>query len=102
MNIDRMIIAFAGSMVLVSLLLSLLHSVHWLWLTAFVGANLFQASFSGFYPLAKFLKNWGFAGIGYRFNKHTVVETGYQNQYINRPHNLRRNQMNHILSMNMF
>ena len=59
MNIDRMVMAFAGSMILISLLLSQLHSVHWLWLTAFVGANLLQASFSGFCPLAKFLKKVG-------------------------------------------
>ena len=59
MNIDRMVMVFAGSMILISLLLSQLHSVHWLWLTAFVGANLLQASFSGFCPLAKFLKKVG-------------------------------------------
>ncbi len=59
MNIDRMVMAFAGSMILVSLLLSQLHSTHWLWLTTFVGANLLQASFSGFCPLAKFLKKMG-------------------------------------------
>ncbi len=67
MNIDRMVMAFAGGMILVSLLLSQLHSVHWLWLTAFVGANLFQASFSGFCPLAKFLKRLGSKpGIAFR------------------------------------
>ncbi len=59
MNIDRMVMALAGGMVLVSLFLSQLHSVHWLWVTVFVGANLFQASFSGFCPLAKFLKKMG-------------------------------------------
>ena len=59
MNIDRMVMAFAGGMILVSLLLSQLHSAHWLWMTAFVGANLFQASFSSFCPLAKFLKKLG-------------------------------------------
>jgi Inner membrane protein YgaP-like, transmembrane domain len=59
MNIDRLVMAFAGSMILLSLLLSQLHSVHWLWLTTFVGANLLQASFSGFCPLAKFLKKLG-------------------------------------------
>jgi DUF2892 family protein len=59
MNIDRMVMTFAGSMILISLLLSQLHSTHWLWLTAFVGANLFQASFSGFCPLAKLLKKMG-------------------------------------------
>jgi len=58
-NIDRMVMAFAGVMILVSLLLSQLHSDYWLWLTAFVGANLFQASFSGFCPLAKLLKMLG-------------------------------------------
>jgi len=54
-----MVMAFAGVMILVSLLLSQLHSDYWLWLTAFVGANLFQASFSGFCPLAKLLKMLG-------------------------------------------
>jgi hypothetical protein len=59
MNIDRVILAFAGSMILISLLLSQLHSLHWLWLTAFVGANLLQASITGFCPLIKVLKALG-------------------------------------------
>jgi Inner membrane protein YgaP-like, transmembrane domain len=59
MNIDRMVMAFGGGMILLSLLLSQLYSVNWLWFTAFVGANLLQASFSGFCPLAKFLKKLG-------------------------------------------
>jgi hypothetical protein len=59
MNIDRLILRFAGSFILVSLLLSWLHSPHWLWFTAFVGANLVQASFTGFCPLAKILKLFG-------------------------------------------
>jgi hypothetical protein len=46
-------------MVLVSLLLSLVHSQYWLIFTAFVGANLFQAAFSGFCPLAIILKKIG-------------------------------------------
>jgi hypothetical protein len=50
---------FAGSLVLVSLLLSQLHSPHWLWLTTFVGANLVQASITGFCPLAMALKALG-------------------------------------------
>jgi len=32
---------------------------NWLWFTAFVGANLFQAAFTGFCPLAKILKAVG-------------------------------------------
>jgi Protein of unknown function (DUF2892) len=54
MSIDRSVMAFAGTVVLVSLLLS-----QWLWVTAFVGANLLQASFTGFCPLAKILKRIG-------------------------------------------
>ena len=60
MNIDRLVFRFAGSFVLLSLLLSWLHSPYWLWFTAFVGANLLQASFTGFCPLAKILKALGF------------------------------------------
>jgi hypothetical protein len=56
MSIDRIVLAFAGSVVLISLLLSQIHSPAWLWLTAFVGANLLQAAFTGFCPLAKILK----------------------------------------------
>jgi hypothetical protein len=50
---------FAGIMILVSLTLSQLHHPYWLLLTAFVGANLLQASFTGFCPLAKILKALG-------------------------------------------
>ena len=59
MNIDRIVMTFAGTVILASLALSQLHSVYWLWLTAFVGANMFQASFTGFCPLAMILKAMG-------------------------------------------
>jgi hypothetical protein len=59
MNIDRLVFAFAGLFILVSLALSQLHSENWLWFTAFVGANMFQAAFTGFCPLAKILKALG-------------------------------------------
>ena len=59
MNIDRYVMAFAGTMVLASLALGLWVSPVWFWLTAFVGANLLQASFSGFCPLALVLKKLG-------------------------------------------
>lgn len=59
MNIDRIIFAFAGTMVLVSLVLASVHSPYWMWLTAFVGANLLQSSVSGFCPAAKILKAVG-------------------------------------------
>jgi len=59
MSIDRLVMMFAGTVILVSLLLSQLHHVNWLFLTAFVGANLLQASFTGFCPIAKILKAMG-------------------------------------------
>jgi len=55
MNIDKLVFRFAGAMILVSLLLAWAHSVWWLWLAAFVGANMLQASFTGFCPLARIL-----------------------------------------------
>ena len=61
MNVDRAVMAFAGSVVLVSLALSQLVSPWWLLLTAFVGLNLLQASFTGFCPLAMLLRKLGLA-----------------------------------------
>ena len=58
-SIERMVLAFAGSFILVSLLLSLLFSPYWLLFTALVGANLLQSAFTGFCPLAKILKALG-------------------------------------------
>ena len=55
MNIDRLVLRFAGTVVLVSLALAVWQSPYWLWVTAFVGANLLQSSFTGFCPLAKIL-----------------------------------------------
>jgi DUF2892 family protein len=59
MNIDRIVLTFAGRVILLSLILSHYHSLHWVWLTVFVGANLLQAGFTGFCPLAKMLKAIG-------------------------------------------
>jgi hypothetical protein len=59
MTIDKMVMAFAGSFILISLVLYLVHSHYWLWFTAFVGANLLQASFTGFCPMVKVLKRLG-------------------------------------------
>jgi hypothetical protein len=51
-NVDRAVFAFAGTMVLISLTLGWFVSPYWLLLTAFAGANLFQAAFTGFCPAA--------------------------------------------------
>jgi len=61
MSIDRVVLAFAGAMVLISLALGLLVSPYWFLLTAFVGLNLFQSAFTGFCPLAIILKKLGLA-----------------------------------------
>jgi hypothetical protein len=59
MNIDRAVFAFAGLLVLVSLALAHYVSPYWLWLTAFVGLNLLQSSFTGFCPAAMLFKALG-------------------------------------------
>ncbi len=61
MNLDRAVLAFAGLMVLASLALAHFISPLWLWLTAFVGANLLQASVTGFCPAAMVFRKLGVA-----------------------------------------
>ena len=56
MTIESKIHAFAGIFILASLTLAHYHSTNWLWVTAFVGVNLLQSSFTGFCPLGKILK----------------------------------------------
>ncbi len=59
MSVDRMVFAFAGSFVLIGVLLAWLASPWWLIVPAFVGANMLQSAFTGFCPLAKILKRLG-------------------------------------------
>jgi len=59
MSIDRLVFAIAGVFILVSLALAVYVNINWLWLTAFVGANLLQSAFTGFCPLANILKAMG-------------------------------------------
>jgi hypothetical protein len=69
MNVDRLVLSLAGIFILTSLALSQLYSPYWLLFTAFVGANLFQASFTGFCPLAKILRALGVqAGVVFKVN----------------------------------
>ena len=67
MSIERMVLAFAGSFILISVVLSLVFSPDWLWFTAFVGVNLVQSAFTGFCPLAKILKAFGAKPSGETF-----------------------------------
>ena len=64
MTTERLIRIFAGAFVLVSLALGveaspLYVSKHFLWFTAFVGANLLQSGFSQFCPLEIILRKLG-------------------------------------------
>jgi hypothetical protein len=52
MNIDRAVLAMAGTMILLSLALAHFVSPWWLLLTTFVGLNMLQAAFTGFCPAA--------------------------------------------------
>ena len=71
MSIDRAVLAFAGIMILVSVALTQLVSPMWWLLTAFIGLNLLQSSFTGFCPAAIIMRKLGVgkgvaAGCGYR------------------------------------
>lgn len=64
MTTERIVRVFAGSVVLLSLALGvaaspLFVSVHWLWFTAFVGANLLQSAFSGTCPAMAIFRKCG-------------------------------------------
>ncbi|TWI07962.1 YgaP family membrane protein [Aerolutibacter ruishenii] len=64
MSLDRAIMAFAGVMILVSIVLTkFVHPNFW-WLTAFIGANLFQSAFTGFCPAGMVMKKLGIGRNG--------------------------------------
>ena len=59
MTVDRAVMAFAGSVILVSLALADTVSPLWLILTAIAGLNLIQASITGICPAAMVFKRLG-------------------------------------------
>ncbi len=59
MTLDRAVMAFAGVMVLVSVVLTSFVSPYFLWFTVFIGVNLIQSSFTGFCPAAMVMKKLG-------------------------------------------
>jgi hypothetical protein len=56
MSVEKAIQLFAGFMVLLSVALTQYVSVHFVWLTLFVGINLMQSSITGFCPAAIFFR----------------------------------------------
>ena len=59
MTVDRMVMAFAGTVVLTGVALAYFVHPWWIALTVFAGANLIQASFTGFCPAAMVFKKLG-------------------------------------------
>jgi len=64
MTTERLVRIFAGAFVLLSLALGveaspIFASKHFLWFTAFVGANLFQSGFTRLCPLESILRKLG-------------------------------------------
>jgi hypothetical protein len=65
MTTERLVRIFAGIFVLASLALGVeaspvFVSRHFLWVTVFVGANLFQSGFTRICPLESILRRFGF------------------------------------------
>ncbi|MBL0745890.1 YgaP family membrane protein [Chryseolinea lacunae] len=56
---ERIVRAVAGIMILISITLAYFVSIYWLGMTAFVGLNLLQSSFTRFCPLELILDKAG-------------------------------------------
>ena len=59
MTLDRSVLAFAGFMTLLSVVLTVWVSPLFVWFTAFIGANLLQSAFTGFCPAASVFRLFG-------------------------------------------
>ena len=60
MTVDRAVLAFAGVMTLISVLLTVYVSPLFMWFTVFVGVNMFQSAFTGLCPAAFVFRKLGF------------------------------------------
>ena len=59
MSLDRAVMLFAGTMVLLSVVLTAYVSPLFVWFTVFIGLNLLQSSFTGFCPAAMVFRAMG-------------------------------------------
>lgn len=59
MSLDRSVLAFAGTMVLLSVALTVWVSPLFVWFTVFIGLNLLQSAFTGFCPAAMVFRKLG-------------------------------------------
>jgi hypothetical protein len=62
MTVDRYLRLIAGVFIILSLVLSRVHSEYWLYFTAFIGLNLFQSFFTDWCPMMLILKKLGVRG----------------------------------------
>lgn len=60
MNIENALRVFAGTMVLISVVLTYFVHPYFVWFTVFIGLNLIQSAFTGFCPAIAILKKLGF------------------------------------------
>ena len=70
MSLEKSVEAFAGFMVLLSVALTYFVHPAFVWLTVFVGVNLFQQSFTGFCPAALVMRK-----IGIRSERELATES---------------------------
>jgi hypothetical protein len=75
MSVERGVEAFAGFMVLLSVVLTQFVHPQFVWLTVFVGANLFQQAFTGLCPAA-----WVMRRLGMRAERELAVEATTRGQ----------------------
>ena len=67
MTVDRMVLMFAGAMVLLSLVLARYVHPWWIALAVFAGLNMIQAAFTGVCPAAFAFKKMGFRpGVAFK------------------------------------
>jgi phosphate/sulfate permease len=59
MSIDKLVLLFAGTVLMIATTLAWTVSAKFLIVTGFVGANLFQSALTGFCPLAILLRRVG-------------------------------------------
>ena len=59
MSVERAVLAFAGSMILLSVALFYWVSPWWLLFTVFIGLNMLQSAFTGFCLVAMVFKKFG-------------------------------------------
>ena len=59
MTVERALLVFAGTIVLLSVVLTQFVHPNFFWLTVFVGANMVQSAFTGFCPAVMVMKKLG-------------------------------------------